>query len=268
MANRPKLVADFVCTVGNYRRYIRRIKRPNPRVNGIEALKKAGAEVWASKEPTALHAAAGPLLESLDDETLRINVRELVNSTEETLWGKRNDANWQELRARLEDWANSEPIVSPAVSVKDLNDLTQRANDVTPDLLRELETRITSENLKARRFLLDQAARAGGPVTEKVGADVEPAAGGKDKTKRITQGEANVKALELLKNPENRTIRALSKAIGCSKGLVQKLSAWKVFQDEKRRREKPTAPKAVSLTDAVLANEGQDDNELERLIAE
>lgn len=90
------------------------------------------------------------------------------------------------------------------------------------------------------------------------------------KKRRITQEEANLKALEFLKSQKYRTVRTLANAIGCSEGLIGRLPAWQAYQSEleKQGLKKPSAPKAVSLTDGILANEGRNDPELERLIDE
>jgi hypothetical protein len=87
---------------------------------------------------------------------------------------------------------------------------------------------------------------------------------------RISRDEANIRAREALKNPKVSSVRKLAKAIGCSDGLASTLPAWTARQEELRRRGKKngSVPKAVGLTEGVLANKGQDDPELERLIAE
>jgi hypothetical protein len=79
--------------------------------------------------------------------------------------------------------------------------------------------------------------------------------------------EANEQALIALRDPDCRTVRKLAERVGCSTGLVCELPAWRAYQD-KLKRENPRAPRAVSLTDAVLAKEDRDDEELARLIAE
>jgi hypothetical protein len=87
---------------------------------------------------------------------------------------------------------------------------------------------------------------------------------------RIDRGEANRRACEALKDPKLRSVRKLAKAIGCSEGLIAQLPAWRAYQDQLKKMDKSKAggPKAIRLTDAVLASQGQDDPELERLIAE
>ncbi len=86
--------------------------------------------------------------------------------------------------------------------------------------------------------------------------------------KRISTAEANLRAREALKNPKLRSVRKLAKAIGCSAGRIPKLPAWRAYQEELNKPKLPTAPRAVSLTDGVLANEGRDDEALEKLIHE
>jgi len=87
---------------------------------------------------------------------------------------------------------------------------------------------------------------------------------------RITAEEYNVRAREALKNPRLRSVRQLAKAIGCSTGLVTYLPAWRAYQEwlERQGRKKPHSPKVVALSKGVLVSEGQNDPELERLIAE
>lgn len=87
---------------------------------------------------------------------------------------------------------------------------------------------------------------------------------------RITKDEANVAARDYLAvHAKKRLVTAeeLRKAIGCSKGLVSSLPVWKAYQ-EQLKKNKPSAPRAVSLTDRTLAGEGRMDEELQRLIEE
>ena len=89
----------------------------------------------------------------------------------------------------------------------------------------------------------------------------------------IDREEANRRAREALKGrpPKGKrwSLRTLADAIGCSTTLVHGLPAWRTYADEHGlTRKEAAAPKAVSLTPAVLANEGRDDAELQRLIAE
>ena len=96
-----------------------------------------------------------------------------------------------------------------------------------------------------------------------------PALKGKPRSKA---DEANLRAREALKGkPPNGakrwSWRSLARAIGCSGGLIEKLPAWHAYADlhpECRRKDRP-APKAVSLSPGILADEGRDDEELERL---
>ncbi|HBO43787.1 MAG TPA: hypothetical protein DD670_07615 [Planctomycetaceae bacterium] len=81
------------------------------------------------------------------------------------------------------------------------------------------------------------------------------------KKPRATKEAANDLALTLLTNPAYRTTRALAEKIGCSTGLVTSLPAWQAYQKGLEAR-KPRAPKAVTLSDAVLAREGRADPDL------
>ena len=85
---------------------------------------------------------------------------------------------------------------------------------------------------------------------------------------RITAKEANLRAREALKNPKVRTARRLARAIGCPLGMVPNLPAWQALQLKLKEGKLPPSPKVVSLTPGVLANEGRQDDKLERLIAE
>jgi hypothetical protein len=94
-------------------------------------------------------------------------------------------------------------------------------------------------------------------------------------TSRIRRDEANLRARKALrgKPPGGKpawTQRTLAHAIGCSPGLVTKLPAWQTYRQEHvpSGKKKAGGPRAVGLTASVLANEGQNDPELERLIAE
>jgi hypothetical protein len=89
-------------------------------------------------------------------------------------------------------------------------------------------------------------------------------------TSRIDRGEANLRARVALKSPKIDSVRKLAKAIGCSTGLASQLPAWRAHQEElaKKGKKKAGGPRACSLTDGILAGKGQDDPELERLIAE
>jgi hypothetical protein len=90
---------------------------------------------------------------------------------------------------------------------------------------------------------------------------------------RISREEANLRARDALKGPPPRgkkrwTERTLARAIGCSPAQVHSLPAWRAYYEEHGVKKKATAPKAVGLTDAVLANEGREDAELSRLLAD
>jgi len=64
---------------------------------------------------------------------------------------------------------------------------------------------------------------------------------------RITKEEANARAREILRESPGITARKLSERIGCSLGLISKLSAWKAVRERRERAKPPAAPKAVSL---------------------
>jgi len=86
---------------------------------------------------------------------------------------------------------------------------------------------------------------------------------------RCKRDEANIRAREALRNTRKKwSVRSLAKAIGCSQGLVGKLPVWQAYQTDHPRT--PKAPKAVSLTDHLLATTSADSDgdELQRLIAE
>ncbi|MBU4273122.1 MAG: hypothetical protein KKA28_14775 [Planctomycetes bacterium] len=115
------------------------------------------------------------------------------------------------------------------------------------------------------------------PIPNKTVRGVEWAAGvikavaTGSKRPRVTRQEANLRAREALKNRRIKwTYRGLAGAVGCSGGLVPKLPAWQAYKEEiqGQRKKKTPAPKAVSLTDKVLATTGQNDEELKRLMAE
>jgi len=120
-----------------------------------------------------------------------------------------------------------------------------------PKMPADLWGRLQQECAEARRLLAEESG------------DEEA----KAKRPRITAAEANLRAREALKNPKLRTARKLAKAIGCSIATVAKLPAWRAYQEGlERQGRKRNIPKAVSLTDKVLATEGREDAELERLI--
>ncbi len=95
---------------------------------------------------------------------------------------------------------------------------------------------------------------------------------------KFTLKEANVRVREELKKDRNATVRNLSDRIGCSVGLVTMTAAWKAVNEERRKRKKPTIPKAVSLTGKLRAKlpakaddpaeSAQANEELDRLVAE
>lgn len=85
---------------------------------------------------------------------------------------------------------------------------------------------------------------------------------------KITKEEASLKARECLLKKPNATARELASDVGCSVGLVPELPAWRAVVEQRNKGRKPRPPKAVNLSDAVVANEPQEDAELQRLIGE
>jgi hypothetical protein len=90
--------------------------------------------------------------------------------------------------------------------------------------------------------------------------------------RRMTLAAANSKATELAKvDPAflYKSQRAWADAIGCSDGLITKLELWKAKQKRAGNEPKQTrSPKAVSLTNKVLAVTPDREEELQRLICE
>lgn len=92
--------------------------------------------------------------------------------------------------------------------------------------------------------------------------------------RRMTQKEANQKALLLAKRDRSfvlRSVRQWAKAIGCSAGLVSKLPYWVETRDKRRRAKGPgKGPKTISLTAGLEAVTGQGDRDeaLRQLISE
>lgn len=129
---------------------------------------------------------------------------------------------------------------------------------------------LTQDVASTKRYLLEfrggesEAPPKGGPAVPVAELSTPKRAKG------ISKDEANVRARVYLKEhakDHHVTKRELAKGIGCSEGLVFKLPSWQAYQEELRKQD-PPAPRAVSLTDGVLANEGRDDEELRRLIGE
>ncbi len=135
----------------------------------------------------------------------------------------------------------------------------------------------------ALRVLCQFAARCGidaGPLKDAWDSDlagrIEIAirAGGqisKGRVAGITVAEANERAMELARKDPGfvrKKQREWAKEIGCSVGLVGKLPFWcqMMKMSGRGRKDKPKQPKAVSLTDAVLASHGQEDEALQKLI--
>ncbi|MHB1035123.1 MAG: hypothetical protein ACYC35_28770 [Pirellulales bacterium] len=103
-------------------------------------------------------------------------------------------------------------------------------------------------------------------------APSEPSPADTPKPKRgrgMPREEANRRAIPYLKEHPFATAPEVSKAIGCSQGLVPKLPAWQALQRARRAGRKP---KAVGLTDRVLAATpaapADHNAEMGRLIAE
>ena len=99
------------------------------------------------------------------------------------------------------------------------------------------------------------------------------AAAPRDGTPRVSKEEANLRARDALRarppKGQRWTVRKLATAIGCSAGLAAGLPTWRAYAEEHGLTgQKSALPKVVSLTDGVLANEGTNDEQLERLICE
>ena len=87
----------------------------------------------------------------------------------------------------------------------------------------------------------------------------------------ISRDEANIRARAYLAEHATKrrvSTRELAEAIGCAVGLVPKLPVWIAYQEGLKAHAPAAAPRAVSLTEGVLCNEGREDEELQRLIAE
>lgn len=107
-----------------------------------------------------------------------------------------------------------------------------------------------------------------------ISADLKP----QDKPTRqpaLSLEEANVKARDYLQKNAHReqdddpvSSRELANAIGCALGRVPKLPIWKALMEKRKKQQKGSAPKAVALSEGVLASTGQNDEELQRLIRE
>jgi hypothetical protein len=97
--------------------------------------------------------------------------------------------------------------------------------------------------------------------------------GGKGRP-RISADEANIRARGALKGKPPKgpkwSQRTLAKVIGCAIGQISRLPAWQAYAEEngQQRNKRYSLPKAVGLTDKVLETAGQNDAELQRLMAE
>jgi hypothetical protein len=92
---------------------------------------------------------------------------------------------------------------------------------------------------------------------------------------RTPSEEYNIRAREYLYSNRDRegsknpvTVRELAEAVGCSEGKATMLPAWRALMEMRKKHARPKKPKAVSLTDNVLATEGKEDEALQRLIEE
>jgi hypothetical protein len=118
-------------------------------------------------------------------------------------------------------------------------------------------------------FALDEVPELYLPMRAAVGI-VHPL-----KQARKKAAEANIMARHFLQKHRRRektnpvSLRELAKALECSEGLVSSLPVWQALM-EKRQKLKQVSkkPKAVSLTEKVLATAGNEDDALQRLLAE
>jgi hypothetical protein len=81
-----------------------------------------------------------------------------------------------------------------------------------------------------------------------------------------TAEEANILARDYLKKNPNAKLRELADEIECSTGLIAKLPVWKAVMEARKQGKKPK-PRAIRLTDKILATTNADD-ELRRLVEE
>jgi hypothetical protein len=93
--------------------------------------------------------------------------------------------------------------------------------------------------------------------------------------RRVSRAEANVKARDYLRRNAVREqqgnpvgARELAGHVGCSVGLICILPVWRALVEEREKRRKSKTPDAVNLSDKVLATTGQQDEELNRLLAD
>jgi hypothetical protein len=92
---------------------------------------------------------------------------------------------------------------------------------------------------------------------------------------RTLSDEYNIKARSYLHSNRKRertaepvTVRELAEAVGCSEGKATMLPAWRALMEKRNERAKPKKPRAISLTNSVLATEGHEDEALKRLVEE
>jgi hypothetical protein len=88
---------------------------------------------------------------------------------------------------------------------------------------------------------------------------------------RMSSEEANRKAMQLAEADHDfvtRTAQEWAQAIGCSAALVVKLPFWREVMEQTGRERRGKKPRAVGLTEKVLATAPDDQAELDRLIAE
>lgn len=126
-----------------------------------------------------------------------------------------------------------------------------------PEELRNLTEWLQDEGSKMYR-------QVGTTATDEQPKEAAKGASGK----RISMAEANLKAREYLEKCQDAKLRELAQGIECSTGLVCKLPAWKAVQEERRKHRKPKAPRAVALSEKVIAKEKCRDEALDRLLRE
>ncbi len=85
--------------------------------------------------------------------------------------------------------------------------------------------------------------------------------------------EANRRVASKLKQKKGKiTLRELSEQItdesdfNCSTGLISDTTAWKTFQEKKKKSRSPSSPRTVSLSEKLLATHGSRDEALGALI--
>jgi hypothetical protein len=84
----------------------------------------------------------------------------------------------------------------------------------------------------------------------------------------LTKDEANITAREFLVRNPKATARDLSRAIGCSLGMVSSLPSWQAVQEQRAKGREPKQPKVVSLTRKMQQATGVEDSQLAKLINE